>query len=310
MLVFASAWHCVMIELLTPKYQQALDWFTAHKGHRVSRDALRRAPVAVVGRWQGIFKPKDHPFALSVCLPADTPVLPLPREGWTCRCPLPGHGTHDADHLHTVQAMQACRQDNIPFGVLVADEAGEDCSSYRVLGLARVVAQEDSYFVLEGIGGPGRCLYDPLAGETCDPFLPGNWEEGRGLINRHLTARRGHADFREALLQAYDARCAISDCRVELLLEAVHIALYLGEDTNAANNGLLLRSDLHTLWDLGQIYLDDEFRVQCMPPLRHGEYAAWQGRTIRLPDDPACHPSRLALRSHRDWCMGRLMTGH
>src|SRR5207244_4015138 len=66
----------------------------------------------------------------------------------------------------------------------------------------------------------------------------------------------GVPDFRRRLLKAYGGRCAISDCNCSEALEAAHIRGYGGEETNHVQNGLLLRSDLHSLMDLGKIGVD------------------------------------------------------
>ena len=68
-------------------------------------------------------------------------------------------------------------------------------------------------------------------------------------------ARRGQAKFRNDLL-AIDARCAITGCLTVNALEAAHIRPVkdVGESTVA--NGLLLRADIHRLFDLGYLAVD------------------------------------------------------
>ncbi|WP_200883691.1 HNH endonuclease [Archangium violaceum] len=50
---------------------------------------------------------------------------------------------------------------------------------------------------------------------------------------------------------AYGGRCALTDCEEPRVLEAAHIFPYHGPQTNHVTNGLLLRADLHVLFDLG-----------------------------------------------------------
>lgn len=51
------------------------------------------------------------------------------------------------------------------------------------------------------------------------------------------------------MLERYGAECCITGCTVDTLLEAAHIIPYRGDQTNDVTNGLLLRVDLHRLFD-------------------------------------------------------------
>ncbi len=67
---------------------------------------------------------------------------------------------------------------------------------------------------------------------------------------RQIVARRGQSAFRAALLDAYQNRCAITGCDAVPALEGAHLRPYRGPDSNVVTNGLLLRADIHTLFDL------------------------------------------------------------
>ena len=82
-------------------------------------------------------------------------------------------------------------------------------------------------------------------------FNPESIEDARVRIAASIVQRRGQPEFRRKLLDAYGGRCAVTDYDVEDALEACHIIQYQGPDTNHPTNGLLLRADLHTLFDLG-----------------------------------------------------------
>ena len=95
-------------------------------------------------------------------------------------------------------------------------------------------------------------------------------------------------------------RCAITGCSIGEILEAAHIYPYRGDATNHVTNGLLLRSDLHTLFDCGLIAIDEaEFKVLIGKELRGSEYERYRGKLLRLPDNPSFRPSGDALRQHR-----------
>jgi len=71
-------------------------------------------------------------------------------------------------------------------------------------------------------------------------------------------------------------------------LKAAHIEAYRGPDSNHPQNGLLLRADLHSLFDLGLIAIDSgTMTVQLAPDLRGTVYGELHGRQLRRPGDIA-----------------------
>ena len=91
-------------------------------------------------------------------------------------------------------------------------------------------------------------------------------------------------------------------CTIEGLLEVAHIIPFIGEESNHPANGLLLRADVHTLFELGLLSIDPEkFRVAISPRLRSTEYADLAGRMPIVPYDVRFWPSLDALQHHFDW---------
>lgn len=134
-------------------------------------------------------------------------------------------------------------------------------------------------------------------------FNPASVRDGREWVLSAIVRRRGQAAFRASLLAAYNSTCPITGCKVEALLEAAHIIPYLGSTTNHVQNGLLLRADIHTLFDLQLLTVDPEtLTVLLAPSLLGSEYAHLAGCAIGLPTALACHPSRDALLAHRIRC--------
>lgn len=115
---------------------------------------------------------------------------------------------------------------------------------------------------------------------------------------RAVAQRRGQATFRAQLLEAYGRRCAITGCTAEAVLEAAHILPYRGEHTNRVDNGLLLRADVHTLFDLGLVWVTDELRVAIASSLRGTEYEGLEGRELELPELSALCPNAAHLAAH------------
>jgi hypothetical protein len=135
--------------------------------------------------------------------------------------------------------------------------------------------------------------------ETTGAFNPANVEDARKKTMAAIVRRQGQPAFRRALVRAYGGRCAITGCDVLQVLEAAHIVPYRGPETNHVTNGLLLRGDLHTLFDLGLISIHPDAKLIVLAQaLRAGEYGALHGQAIQLPLNFADHPSELALREH------------
>jgi putative restriction endonuclease len=81
---------------------------------------------------------------------------------------------------------------------------------------------------------------------------------GREYLRR---ARLGQGAFRVLVTEAYDRRCAISGERTLPVLEAAHIKSYKKDGPHQISNGMLLRSDLHILFDDGYLTVNDDLRV-------------------------------------------------
>ncbi len=111
--------------------------------------------------------------------------------------------------------------------------------------------------------------------------------------------RLGQTEFREQLMAAYACRCAITGCDVPEALQAAHILPYLGPQSNVVQNGLLLRADVHNLFDSYLLSVEpDTLVVYLAPVLRHSVYAKFHGTVIRCPDDEKARPGRALLRRH------------
>ncbi|WP_321947211.1 HNH endonuclease [Paraburkholderia sp. J10-1] len=130
-------------------------------------------------------------------------------------------------------------------------------------------------------------------------FDPHSVEDARRKTLAAIVRRQGQPAFRSNLLRAYGNRCAISGCDVPEVLEAAHIVPYKGPETNHVSNGLLLRTDLHTLFDLGLLAIEPSAEIVVVAEaLRSTEYDALHGKKLRLPSDLKNRPSKDALTLH------------
>jgi len=134
-------------------------------------------------------------------------------------------------------------------------------------------------------------------------FDPKNIKEGRQKIVREIILRRGQPEFRKKLLEAYSSRCAVTDCDCRHGLEAAHILPYRGDDTNHVQNGILLRSDIHILFDIGKIgFAPISHKVIVSKSLMGTAYGKLKGKTLRIPSESKNRPNEDALRQHLAWC--------
>ena len=104
------------------------------------------------------------------------------------------------------------------------------------------------------------------------------------------------------LIAAYGGRCAVTGCDAVEALEAAHIVPYRGPETNHVTNGILLRSDLHTLFDLGMVAIDTTTMTLVLDSrIANSSYMELSGTLIRVPNIVAEHPSDALLDYHRLW---------
>ncbi|MEB0206087.1 HNH endonuclease [Pseudomonas sp. CCC3.1] len=139
--------------------------------------------------------------------------------------------------------------------------------------------------------------------EQQNVFDPKNVEDARKRVVASIVRRRGQSAFRKKLLAAYDTSCAITGCNQAEVLEAAHIHPYKGQHTHVVSNGLLLRADLHTLFDLYLIAIEPSTQlIHLAPALSGSDYAQYQGLPLKTPTPASARPSVEALQWHADHC--------
>ena len=140
--------------------------------------------------------------------------------------------------------------------------------------------------------------------EDAGSFDPSNEADGRRRVMTSIVSRRGQQRFRAALLEAYDGVCAMTGSTDAEVLEAAHIVPYKGEHTNAVQNGLLLRADVHTLFDLGHLWVVGG-KIGVADHLLDDCYRSLAGKPLREPVDAKSAPSREALELHAKKATGK-----
>ncbi len=123
-------------------------------------------------------------------------------------------------------------------------------------------------------------------------------EDARELLLKAVAVRRGQKTFRNKLLKAYEHRCVVTGTAVTDVLEAAHIVPYKGAHTHRVDNGLLLRSDIHTLFDLGLLWVSQQRTVVLAQHLHRGEYGHLHGKELRRPVGAEDLPLLQHLEQH------------
>jgi hypothetical protein len=122
-------------------------------------------------------------------------------------------------------------------------------------------------------------------------------EDYRRRAFRSIRLRRGQLSFREELIDRYSSTCVISNCQVLSVLEAAHLRPYRGDGDNHPSNGLLLRSDLHVLFDLNLIGIDPvTFKISCSKRLKNTEYGKYDGKQLPPEISKMLDPKALVQR--------------
>lgn len=129
-------------------------------------------------------------------------------------------------------------------------------------------------------------------------------EDRRKTVFRQIKQRRGQRGFRDLLRKRYGEQCMITGLNLLDVLEAAHISPYRGVDDNHPDNGLLLRADLHTLFDLNLLGINPEsLEIKFHPKVMETIYQKLDGRKLKCSK---YKPSKLALESRWQQFLNRL----
>ena len=96
--------------------------------------------------------------------------------------------------------------------------------------------------------------------------------EPREDYKREVNQRKGQSEFKGKILKAYENKCCITGEICPELLEAAHLQSYLTESSNHIQNGILIRVDLHRLYDSGLLFIDSNYIVHISPLIESTTY--------------------------------------
>lgn len=304
-----------LIARITPEHRRRLAWFEEHQGEVSPIPGPLEDGLLLVSKPKGIYKPGDLEYALSIRINLDSSYtdgepVPTPGGGWVLRYHQENADPAERDTMFTNRGLMQCITDQVPVGVLRERAPAGRRSQYDVLGLAMPVRWSDGYFLFESLNPKAAPILDPESDvleatasaemdqeAAADSGVPEDDYDARLRAFRQIVARRGQSGFRAALIQAYQGRCAITACDALAALEGAHLRPYRGPKSNDVTNGLLLRADIHTLFDLRLLAADPESKhVVISKSLAGTQYEALSTRQLADPTAAWQRPSQETLK--------------
>jgi putative restriction endonuclease len=130
-------------------------------------------------------------------------------------------------------------------------------------------------------------------------------DSGEMFTEAWVRRRLGQGSFRALVTDAYERRCAVTGEKILPVLQAAHIRPVTEGGLHRVDNGLLLRSDVHTLFDKGYLTVTPTFQLAVSKRLRDdfdngAYYYDMRGREIRLPQPQQDRPNLELLEWHAD----------
>lgn len=159
----------------------------------------------------------------------------------------------------------------------------------------------------------GRSLWDNLQERAAawTPMAAGQGSFSEAPAARYgeptlILPRLGQGAFRVAVMETYKRQCAITDGKVLPALDAAHIRPFADGGLHRTSNGILLRKDIHSVFDSGYATIDvsgSALKFVVSNKVKEifdngNEYRRLHGATVRVPDRVMDQPVREALRWH------------
>lgn len=302
------------LQALEPDHLRRLRWFEDHSGDEVGFPAPLGSGLHLAGKAKGIYKPKGLDHALSIRLNKlgpyeDGGFRGRADGGWTLEYAQEGDPSKPPSETFTNRGLMKCMEDQIPVGVLEQIET-KPRSRYLVRGLALPTNWHHGVFTFESTPAGTLTKLDSEsrefteAGEGLErsgqPTVTSDVDARKRLL-QSIAQRQGQPRFRAELLEAYGGRCAVTGCAIVEVLEAAHLRPFMGEHTNVVTNGLPLRADVHTLFDLRLIAIDPVTRVViASTALRSDDYLDFIETPLKDPLRAVDRPDRSILEWL--WC--------
>jgi len=213
----------------------------------------------------------------------------------------------DNDRDHSVMVRQPLRAggnplQKAPYRDIAATERAaypaDIPKSYSADGRQRRIRDAFTYYLKRRLGESPLPVDPP-------PPAPGPDYDELKRQEAAITMRRGQGEFRQQLLQAYSRECAVTGYDAVPALQAAHIMPHKGEKSNTPRNGLLLRADIHDLFDEYLLAIHPDSRTVVLSECLKGTlYQTLDGVQLATPE-PASMPDREALAWRWDRFLSR-----
>jgi putative restriction endonuclease len=146
-----------------------------------------------------------------------------------------------------------------------------------------------------------------LASVEKDNQIPSSVREEQARYGPPVTTypRLGQGSFRILVTDIYQRRCAVTQEKTLPALDVAHILPYSESGEHVVNNGILLRRDLHALFDQGYVTITPSLKFQVSKKIKEEfengrDYYRLQDTQLWLPDNPANRPSQQYIKWHND----------
>jgi putative restriction endonuclease len=160
---------------------------------------------------------------------------------------------------------------------------------------------------------PGRSLWGKLhigtllASVTEEKEIPLGVQEEQARYGEPVSVlpRLGQGSFRILVTEAYNRRCAVTREKTLPALDAAHIKPYEDSGLHIVSNGILLRRDLHALFDKGYVTITTSLKFEVSRKIKEEfengrDYYGLQGRELWLPANPTNRPSQEYIKWHNE----------
>ncbi len=120
-----------------------------------------------------------------------------------------------------------------------------------------------------------------------------------------ILPRLGQGSFRVMVTDIYQRRCSVTQERALPALDAVHIKPFGKSGPHSVNNGILLRSDIHRLFDKGYVTISPDYHFEVSRKIKEDfengkEYYQMHGKLLHLPQDKRLYPGYEFVRWHNE----------
>lgn len=304
--------------LVPEQFVPCYEWFIENTGEKISRlpHRMERKPNTPIplSRDSGIYVPgaahvayaSSRRYALSVHSSGarcynDRKPIPLADGTW-----IVDYAAHQGSDLSQGynEALMNCLADGVPVGVMMSERKG-----YRVLGLALVERYNGAtqMFTLHGpisnstesAGSFAARGFDALPAKSQQVMIEYDGSDERRVATAQIIRREQQGRFRSDLMDAYAGACAISGTSVETVLQAAHINPYRGRRSQVVQNGILLRADLHLLYDAHLISVEPDTHVlRLSDRLGNTDYERYNLKRLSETVRPELSPSNDLLAVH------------